>query len=378
MISEMKHRMRGETGWICGRRGWLIGVLTLAMSGFSLAAAKGGPVLEKFETEKGAVRLTFAEISGGLVAKAPLAGFTVAGRDGRYHPAEARIEGDTVVVSSRKVPSPVHARYTPEEEAGLLDGAGEAAGAIDTSSWREPRTRSGQRRKPAIFLIGDSTVRNGTRGLQGWGDPFKELVVASKAEVHNEALGGRSSRTFLREGLWGKIRPQLRPGDLVLIQFGHNDGGPMDRDRARSSIKGSGDERADVVIQETGNHETVRSYGWYLRRYIGEAKAAGAIPVVISPVPRNIWNDGKVGRSSKDYGLWAKQAARESGVPFLDLNEHVASAYEKLGEEAVRAEHFLATDHTHTTPVGAAFTASIVARELAGLERGKWRQWIRK
>src|SRR5436853_7002484 len=88
--------------------------------------------------------------------------------------------------------------------------------------------------KPAalrIFLIGDSTVRNGkgdgAGGLWGWGDFFAAHFDTNKVRVFNRALGGRSSRTFFTEGLWEKVRADLRPGDFVLMQFGHNDGGEL-------------------------------------------------------------------------------------------------------------------------------------------------------
>ena len=146
----------------------------------------------------------------------------------------------------------------------------------------------GTTNKPTLFLIGDSTVKNGTKGQVGWGTPIAKWFAASQVSVQNRALGGRSSRTFLTEGLWDKVLADIKPGDVVLMQFGHNDGGGLKDPKGRASIKGTGDETAEATDPKTGQPVTVHSYGWYLRRYIADTKAKGAIPVVLSPIPRNI------------------------------------------------------------------------------------------
>jgi lysophospholipase L1-like esterase len=219
---------------------------------------------------------------------------------------------------------------------------------------------------PKLYLIGDSTVKNGTAGQVGWGDPIAAFFDPAKVTVVNRARGGRSSRTYLTEGLWDAVAAELKPGDFVLMQFGHNDGGPMDSGRARASIKGNGDETKEVTIQETGKKETVLSYGAYLRRYIADAKAKGATPIVLSPVPRNIFKDGKVGRSNGDYGGWAAEAARQGGAAFIDLNGIIADRYDALGVEKV-APLFAGTDHTHTAAAGAELNAECVVAGIKGL-----------
>ena len=171
---------------------------------------------------------------------------------------------------------------------------------------------------PTLDLNGDSTVKNGTKGQLGWGSVLSPHFVIP---IVNRALGGRSSRTFLTEGLWDKVVADLKPGDFVLMQFGHNDGGDKFKGtRPRASIKGNGEETEKGIVEATGKEELVHSYGWYLRRYITDAKAKGATPLVLSPVPRNIWKDSKVGRASGDYGKWAREAAEQEKVPFIDLN----------------------------------------------------------
>lgn len=233
---------------------------------------------------------------------------------------------------------------------------------------------AGQRPVPVIrvFLIGDSTVRNG-RGdgagsLWGWGDFLGAHFDSNEVQVINRALGGRSSRTFLTEGLWGKVQAELHPGDYVLMQFGHNDGGEMAKgDRPRASIKGTGGETREVIVEKTGQAETVHSYGWYLRRYIADARAKGALPIVLSPVPRNLWKEGKVARAASDYGKWARETAEAASAPFIDLNEHVACRYEAAGADRVKAEYFTEKDHTHTTRAGSRLNAEVVLDGLRSL-----------
>jgi lysophospholipase L1-like esterase len=217
---------------------------------------------------------------------------------------------------------------------------------------------------PTLFLIGDSTVNNGTKGLEGWGSAIGEYFDPAKIAVVNDARGGRSSRTFLTEGLWAKVLEKIKPGDFVLMQFGHNDGGGLSDPKSRASLKGNGEETQEVTTA-AGKKEIVHTYGWYLRKYISEAKAKGATPIVLSPVPRDIWKDGKVARSSGDYGKWAAEAAKAEEVSFVDLNDIIANHYEELGEEKVKT--FFPQDHTHTSPEGAALNAQSVVEGLKGL-----------
>ncbi len=222
--------------------------------------------------------------------------------------------------------------------------------------------------KATLWVIGDSTVKNGSGkgegGLWGWGDYIAAHFDTTRLNVVNKARGGRSSRTYQTEGLWKEVLDQVKPGDFVMMQFGHNDGGPMATGRARASIKGNSNDTVNVVLEATGKKETVHSYGWYMRKYIADTKARGATPVVLSPIPRNIWNDqGKVARNSEDYGKWARDAAEQEDVCFIDLNEIVAEHYEEIGEQKVRSDFFL-KDHTHTTKAGAVLNASSVIEGL--------------
>lgn len=220
---------------------------------------------------------------------------------------------------------------------------------------------------PTLFIIGDSTVKNGTRGQKGWGEVIDEQFDTSRIKIANHAIGGRSSRTFLTEGRWDRVLSELKPGDFVLMQFGHNDSGPLDdKQRARGSLKGIGEETREIDNPITKKHEIVHTYGWYLRRYVTDAKSKGATPIVCSPVPRNIWKNGKVARATNDYGAWAAQVSRAEKVPFLDLNEIIAARLEAKGETNVPSLFF--GDHTHTSPEGARFNAQAVVDGLKQMQ----------
>ena len=216
--------------------------------------------------------------------------------------------------------------------------------------------------QPTIWVTGDSTASNAN--LRGWGDHLIDYLDLTKARVVNRARAGRSSRTFITEGLWEKVRIELKPGDYVLIQFGHNDGGPPDRDRARGSLPGTGEESQEFTLP-SGAHETVYTFGHYLRQMIAETKAAGASPIVLSLTVRNIWKDGKVERGSGQFGKWSAEVAQAEGVPFLDATTLIADEYEKMGEERVKA--WFPEDHTHTTAEGADFNARMIAAGLRAL-----------
>jgi lysophospholipase L1-like esterase len=219
---------------------------------------------------------------------------------------------------------------------------------------------------PTLFIIGDSTVRNGTKGQVGWGDPIGNLFDKTKIKVANRALGGRSSRTFITEGLWDKVLAGMKPGDFVLMQFGHNDGGAPDKAPFRGSLRGTGDETKVVVSAKTGKKEEVHTYGWYMRKYVADAKSKGATPIVLSQIPRNMWKDGKVVRASNDYGKWAAEAAKTEGALFVDLNEIVAKQYDKLGPDKVNA--LFEGDHTHTSAAGAQMNAAAVVEGIKELK----------
>ena len=223
---------------------------------------------------------------------------------------------------------------------------------------------------PSLILVGDSTVRNGqgdgANNQMGWGEPLADYFDPAKINVVNRALGGRSSRTYITEGHWAEALALIKPGDVVLIQFGHNDGGPLDdASRARGSIKGIGDETQEIENPILKKHETVHTYGWYMTQYILDARAKGATPIICSQIPRKIWQDGHVVRNAADYAGWARQVAEKQHAGFIDLNEITARKYDALGPAAV--EPLFGDPHTHTTLAGAIMNAESVVAGLKAL-----------
>ncbi|WP_236689356.1 rhamnogalacturonan acetylesterase [Dysgonomonas macrotermitis] len=230
-----------------------------------------------------------------------------------------------------------------------------------------------------MFLIGDSTVKNGrgdgSGGQWGWGSFFDSFFDTSRISVENHALGGRSSRTFFTEGLWNKVLPGLKKGDYVLMQFGHNDGGPLNTGRARASLKGTGEESETVIMESNGGPEEVFTYGHYLRLYIRQAKAVGAIPIVLSPTPGNRWTDGKANRMTNTYTQWAQEVARQEGVEFIDLNAISAEKLDAMGETAGRN---LFKDSVHTTEEGAKINGQSVVDGLKKIPDFSLNQYLKK
>ena len=226
-------------------------------------------------------------------------------------------------------------------------------------------TRKGD--NPVLFLIGNSTMRNGTKGdgsngQWGWGFFASKYFNANKISVENQALGGMSTRTFYTK-LWPMVRKALRKGDWVIISIGHNDNGPYDEGRARAVIPGVCTDSLCVTIKETGEKETVYTYGGYLRKYISECREAGAHPILMSLTPRDAYDEktGKIVR--KPQTEWAAYVAAQEGVPFVDLNEISGSkldSYSKWKEQY----HFFG-DHIHTSAYGAEMNARSAAEGIA-------------
>lgn len=226
-------------------------------------------------------------------------------------------------------------------------------------------TRQGN--NPVLFLVGNSTMRNGTRGdgsngQWGWGYYVNRYFNANRITVENQALGGMSTRTFYTD-LWPAVRDALKPGDWVIVSIGHNDNGEFfDQRRARAVIPGVDPDTCYVGFnQRTHRQDTVYSYGTYLRLYIKEIRARGANPILMSLTPRDAYDaKGKIVR--KPQTEWAAYVAAVEGVPFVDLNE---ISGQKLDSYSAWKEkyHFLG-DHIHTSKFGAELNARSAAEGL--------------
>lgn len=227
---------------------------------------------------------------------------------------------------------------------------------------------------PTVFIVGDSTARN--QADLGWGDHFAPFFDTSRINVANRARAGRSSRSYFNEGLWDKVLTEIKPGDYVLIQMGHNDGGgdPSKDPKSRGSVKGIGEETMDLPIAKpftTGplagkTVETVHTYGWYLRKYIADARAKGATPILLTVTIRNIWKDGLDGKPhiERDMGYrdYECQVGAAEHVPVVDMATVEADRLEAAGPEKTTA--LFPIDHTHTSAEGAERNAESVVLAL--------------
>ncbi len=225
-----------------------------------------------------------------------------------------------------------------------------------------------QEGKPVVFLTGDSTVKNEDRdeeGMWGWGSQAAEVFDTTRITVQNSAQAGRSCRSYLREGRWDKVYNDIRPGDYVLIQFGHNDAGPeLDHGKARNDIEGTADSSHVYRVRndEEVRNEVVYTFGWYLRKMIDDVRQKGGTPILVSLTPRNEWTEGRIERRNDSFGRWYREVVEQTGVDFLDLHNITADALDAIGEEGAR--EYYNHDHTHTSKKGALLNAEGVAKGL--------------
>lgn len=231
---------------------------------------------------------------------------------------------------------------------------------------------------PVLFLVGDSTVHNTDPDLAGWGDVIAKFFDTNKIRIENRARGGRSSRTFQTQGWWDHVLAAARPGDFVLIQFGHNDSSPLDdTNRARGTLHGVGDESKEIYNPIMKKTEVVHTYGWYIRKYITDARAKGMTPIVCSPVPR-VPNQAVRPDliHTNQYAEWARRVALDENAFFIDLNWLILRRYSGLTPEQIKSNYFTSRDNTHTSVVGAELNAACVVEGLRQLKHCPLREFL--
>jgi lysophospholipase L1-like esterase len=238
---------------------------------------------------------------------------------------------------------------------------------------------------PTLFVAGDSTASSydpNPKNQQGWAAVLQPYFDPQRLRVVDLARGGRSSRTYITEGHWDRLLAQLGAGDFVIIQFGHNDAGAINEEppgstrplRARGTIPGIGDESREIDNVLTGQHETVYSYGWYVRKMIVDVRAKHATPILLTLTRTNTWADGRITCPSDTYRLWTAQLARDRGVAFVDLTRIVADRYQREGREAVQAQFI--DDTVHTSLPGAEANARDVVSGLRANRALPLRRWL--
>ncbi|PIL35205.1 hypothetical protein GSI_02995 [Ganoderma sinense ZZ0214-1] len=213
----------------------------------------------------------------------------------------------------------------------------------------KPAGTLAKRDAPKVYLAGDSTMaKNGGgagTGTEGWG---QYLAYSLDIEVINDAIGGRSARSFTNEGRFQAIIDVVEPGDFVVIEFGHNDGGSLSTtDNGRTDCFGDGEETC--ISPTTG--ETVYTFVFYEVEAGKALQAKGANVIMSSQTPDNPWETGTFVYEPTRFVGYAKTAADAIGASYVDHGQYVADRFEALGATAVDA--FYPNDHTHTSPEGA-------------------------
>ena len=213
--------------------------------------------------------------------------------------------------------------------------------------------------KITIYLIGDSTIANKAVSAfpeTGWGMPFS-IMFDSSVVVDNRAKNGRSTSSFIAENLWQPIADNLKPGDYVFVQFGHN----------------------DEVKEKVGRYTTPEDYKKNLRKFITETRAKKSNPVLLTPVTRRKFVDGKIQETHPEYSKLVVEVAKEQNVPLIDLDKLSRELLQEFEEEKSKllflqlqpGEHPNypdgKEDNTHFSELGARKMAQIVLNEVRNL-----------
>lgn len=244
---------------------------------------------------------------------------------------------------------------------------------------------SPQEKPVRLYLIGDSTMADYTGDydpgkdymetrypLTGWGQVFQQFMVSDSLPqleklvktdsifVDNRARGGRSTRTFFQEGRWRSVYENLKPGDLVLMQFGHN----------------------DAAENKPERYVDIEGYKEFLRLYVQQTRDKNAIPVILTPVARNYpWENARLENVHGEYYQAARDVAAEMQVLMIDLNRLSMDYFSEKGRDYVTANYFMnlpaekytaypegLSDNTHFQPEGAKAVAQLVFNAMKNLE----------
>lgn len=219
--------------------------------------------------------------------------------------------------------------------------------------------------KPTLFLIGDSTMANkenpDKNPEHGWGQVLAQFFTTG-IEIQNHAMNGRSSKSFRTEGRWDKVEKQLKKGDFVIIQFGHND---------------------QKVKDSTKFTNPYTQYRANLERYVNEARAKGATPILMtSIVRRDFTENGVLVDTHKEYPLVVRMVANDMKVPFVHMQLLTEQLEVSYGPEKSKKLHLHykegedpyypkgKDDDTHLSTLGAESVAKLAVKSLKTLKTG--------
>ena len=222
--------------------------------------------------------------------------------------------------------------------------------------------------KRKVHTIGDSTMSSyqpAATPKRGWGMYLQVFFNPDSVEVNNRGKSGASTRTFYEtENLWPSVKKQMRAGDYLIIQFAHNDEKCKGEDVyvKNAQLRSEG---KDTLTDMRGT-EPNTTYKAYLRKFINEAREMGVTPILMSPICRAYFKDGKInseGRhvlsAEKDYVRCMREVAEEMNVPFLDMTAASCAFYESRGKEFCMEHYFNCGDKTHTSAQGGMAIATL-------------------
>jgi lysophospholipase L1-like esterase len=215
---------------------------------------------------------------------------------------------------------------------------------------------------PTLFIAGDSTAATGIPSRRGWAALLVDYFDTSKVNLVNQAVGGARFNTYLAQGKWTALVNVVKPGDFVVIEFGHNSG----------PLPGIGDETQEIPGIGASPATLMHTHGWYLRKFIADVRAKGGIPIVSTITLRNKWTAGKVERLKEQQpGLggmsdWSREVAAAEKALLVDHSNIIGDIYDKLGKDEV-AKFFDGTEYLHTNTAGAIVNAEAFIAGLKGL-----------
>jgi len=167
---------------------------------------------------------------------------------------------------------------------------------------------------PTLYLMGDSTMADKPEldyPERGWGQLLPTFFDSTQLKIENHAKNGRSTRSFIYEGRWDSLSAKLKPGDYLVIQFGHNDGG----------------------IQKTDRYATPAEYHYNLKKFVTEARNKGVNPILCTPIVRRNFENGKLIDTHGEYPDIVRNLSSELKVPLIDMQKKSQKLVSELGEE---------------------------------------------
>jgi lysophospholipase L1-like esterase len=216
-------------------------------------------------------------------------------------------------------------------------------------------------KKTTIWMCGDSTMsikETGTYPETGWGMPYVYFWDSAAVRIVNKAKNGRSTKTFISEGLWKSVIDNVEEGDYVFIEFGHNDESKEKKER----------------------YTTIDEFKANLSRFVNESRDKKGIPVLYTPVSRRKFGaDGKALETHKEYSAAVLQLADSLKVPVIDMDVKTRALYQQFGDSTSRLLFLQLQpgdhpnypngkeDNTHYSELGARLTAQIALKELIAL-----------